>query len=42
MYSGVCEFIRFKVGLMADTIELYILVLVWLALTLIQGHSSAR
>ena len=42
IHSDIYESIWFKLGLMTDTVELYILILVLLTLTLIQGHRSAR
>ena len=42
MHSDVYESIWSKLGMMIDTIVLYILVLVLLFLTLIQGHRTAR
>ena len=42
MHSHVYESIWFKVGMMIDTIELYILILTLLILTLIQGHRSTK
>ena len=42
MYSDVYESIWFKLGVMIGTIVLYITMLVWLTLTLIQGRRSGR
>ena len=38
MHSAVYTSIWFKLGMMADTTVLYILILVYLSLALIQGH----
>ena len=42
MLSNVCEWIWFKLGVMIDTIILYIFMLVLLTLISIQGHRSVR
>ena len=42
MHSEVYESVWSKLGMIIDTVALYILILLWLALTLIQGHRSAR
>ena len=42
MHSDVWELIWFKLGMMIDTVKFDILVLVYVALTMIQGHRSAR
>ena len=42
MHSNVYESIWFKLGVMIDTIEFYILILNLWTLALIQGHRSAR
>ena len=42
VHSVVCETIWFKLGVMKDSIDLYIFVLVTVNLTFIQGHRDAR
>ena len=42
MHSNVYEQCLFKLGMMKDTSEHYILILVYAALILIQGHGSTR
>ena len=42
MHLDVYEWIWFKLGMMIDTIVLYILILIKLTLPLIQGHKSPR
>ena len=42
MHSDIYQWIWFKLGMMIDTIVLYILILVYLTLTFIQGHWSVR
>ena len=42
MFLDIYELIWFKVGVMVDAIVLNIFVLIWLTLTLIQGHMNAR
>ena len=42
MHSNVYEWIWFRLGMMIDTVQLYIMILVLLTLTLIQSHRSAR
>ena len=42
MDFDVHELIWFKFGMMIDTIELYMLMLVLLTLTIIEGHRSMR
>ena len=41
-HLDVYEPVFFKLGMVTGTIELYILVLVWMTLTLIQGRRDAR
>ena len=36
---GIYELISFKLGMMLDTIELFILKPVWMILTFTQGHT---
>ena len=42
MHLDGCELIWFKLGIMIDATKLYILTLVYVALTLIQGHRNVR
>ena len=42
MHLDVYDTIWFKLGLIIDTVEHHILMLIWLTLTFIQGHISAR
>ena len=42
MQLDVCEQIQFKLGMMLDTIEGYILILALVTLPLIQGHRGVR
>ena len=42
MHLNVYEWIWFRLGLMIDTIVLYVWILVWLTLTLIEGHRIVR
>ena len=42
MHLNIYESIWFKLSMMIGTIDLYILILVFLTLTFIQGHRSAR
>ena len=42
MHLNIYELICFKLGMMKDTVVLYILILIYLALTFIQSHRSAR
>ena len=42
LYSDIYECVPFKLGLMIETSELYILTSVWMTLTSIQGHSCMR
>ena len=42
MHSVICESIRFKLGMMTDTIALYILILLLLIWSLIQDHRRPR
>ena len=36
------ESVWFKLGMIIDTIKLYSLILVWLTLTVIEGHRDGR
>ena len=40
MHSDICEPVWFKLSMMVETAELYILMLTYLALTFIQGHKE--
>ena len=42
MHSDVYELIWFQFGMMIDTTELHILILVYRTLTMVQGHRSAK
>ena len=42
MHSDIYDLLCFTAGVMIDTAELYIWITVYLTLTLIQGHRSAR
>ena len=42
MHSVIYELIWFKLGMMVDTTEVYILILVWVTLTSIRGHRDVR
>ena len=42
MHSDVYESISFILGMMIDTVVLYVLILVKLTWTVIQGHKSVR
>ena len=42
MPSDIYELIWYTSSLMMDNVELYILILVYLTMTLLQGHRSAR
>ena len=42
MHSGSYEWVWFKLGIMIDTVVLYLLILVLLTLTVIRGHRSVR
>ena len=42
LYSDIYRLISFKFGLMIKTTKLYILILVSMTLTFIQGHSGIR
>ena len=42
MYSDVYQSIWFELGIMVDTIVICILILVYLTLTLMQGHRGVR
>ena len=42
MHSAVYEWIWFGLGMMIEAVVLYILILVWLTMTLIQDHRSAK
>ena len=40
--TQACELIYFNVGMMIDTIPLYILMLVWMALTFTHSHMVTK
>ena len=42
MHSDICEPVWFKIGIMIVATELYILILVYMTLTIIQGHREER
>ena len=42
LYSDIYSLISFKLGVMIETTELYILISVWMTLTFIQGCTSIR
>ena len=42
MHSDIYDPVWFKLGIMIDTLELYIFILIYVALILIQGYRDVR